>query len=62
LGDLNETGHLEVLGVDGKIILKRIFNTWDGGGLFGSGHGEVVSCCESGNEPSGFIKCGEFLD
>jgi hypothetical protein len=23
---------------------------------------KVVSCCECGNEPSGSIKCGEFLD
>jgi hypothetical protein len=22
----------------------------------------VVSSCEHGDEPSGFIKCGEFLD
>jgi hypothetical protein len=25
-------------------------------------HGPVVGCCEHGNEPSGSIKCGEFLD
>jgi len=23
---------------------------------------QVASCCECGNEPSGSIKCGEFLD
>jgi len=28
----------------------------------GSGEGQVVSTCECGNEPSGSIKCGEFLD
>ena len=22
---------------------------------------QVAGCCECGNEPSGFIKCGEFL-
>jgi len=22
----------------------------------------VVGCCECGNEPTGSIKCGEFLD
>jgi hypothetical protein len=27
----------------------------------GSG-GQVTDTCESGNEPSGTIKCGEFLD
>jgi hypothetical protein len=21
----------------------------------------VVGCCEHGNEPSGYVKCGEFL-
>ena len=24
--------------------------------------GKVEGCCECGNEPSCFIKCGEFLD
>jgi hypothetical protein len=24
--------------------------------------GRVAGACESGNEPSGSIKCGEFLD
>ena len=27
----------------------------------GSGQGQVVGCCEGGDEPSGFIKCGEFV-
>ena len=27
-----------------------------------SGYGQVASTCESSNEPSGSIKCGEFLD
>ena len=27
-----------------------------------SGYGQAAVCCESGNEPSGSIKCGEFLD
>jgi hypothetical protein len=29
---------------------------------FGSGWGQVASSCEHGDEPSGSIKCGEFLD
>ena len=28
----------------------------------GSGQGQVAGICECGNEPSGSIKCGEFLD
>jgi len=28
----------------------------------GSGSGQVAGTCECGEEPSGSIKCGEFLD
>jgi hypothetical protein len=28
----------------------------------GSGQGRVAGMCECGNEHSGSIKCGEFLD
>jgi hypothetical protein len=28
----------------------------------GSGRGQVVGCCECGSEPSGSVKCREFLD
>ena len=52
-------------GVDGRIILKWVFMKWDGGhGLFPScsERGQVVGTCECGNELSGSIKCGEFLD
>ena len=31
-GNLRERDHLEDLGVDGRIILRRIFRKWDGGG------------------------------
>ena len=51
-------------GVDGRIILRWIFRKWDvaqwtrsSGLRIG-----VAGACECGNEPSGSIKCGEFLD
>jgi hypothetical protein len=28
----------------------------------GLGQGQVAGCCEYGDEPSGSIKCGEFLE
>ena len=28
----------------------------------GPGQGQVTGSCECGNEPSGSVKCGEFLD
>lgn len=27
-----------------------------------AGEGQVVGACDCGNEASGFMKCGEFLD
>jgi len=30
--------------------------------LAGSGYGQVAGTCDFGNEPSGSIKCGEFLN
>jgi len=56
---------LEDQGVDGRIILRSIFRKWDVRVWTGSRWlriGLVAGTCECGNEPSGSIKCGEFLD
>jgi hypothetical protein len=52
-------------GVDGRIILIWSFRKWDvwvWTGLSWLRKGQVVGICEGSNEPSGSIKCGEFLD
>jgi hypothetical protein len=64
-GNLREGDHSEDSGVDGRIILKWIFERLDEGhGLdrSGLGQGQVAGCFECGDEPSGSIKCGEFLE
>jgi len=61
--NLKERGHLEDPGIDGRIILRWIFRKWDmsaWAGLIWLRIGQVVDTCECGNEPSGYIKCGEF--
>jgi hypothetical protein len=65
LGNFGERDHLEDVGVDGRIIFIWIFKQWVGEhGLdrSGSGEGQTEGTCECGKEPSGSIKCGEFLD
>jgi hypothetical protein len=65
--NLRKGENLEDSGVDGRIILRWIFEKWIGGGGHGldqsaSGQEKVVGFCECGNEPSVSIKCREFLD
>jgi hypothetical protein len=55
--NLRERDHLGDSGVDGRIILRRIFRKWDVGYKL-----DRDGICECGNELSGSIKCGEFLD
>jgi hypothetical protein len=51
--NLRETDHLEDLGFDGRIILKRFF-TKEGArrglDVSGSGQGQAASSCERGNQ------------
>jgi hypothetical protein len=53
-------------GVDGRIILKWIFENWDGEGheldRFDPGQGQVAGCCEYGDEPAGSIRDRECFD
>ena len=59
-----EGDHWGDLSVDGWIILERLSRRWDVGIWTGLGRIETggAGACECGNEPSGFVKCGEFLD
>jgi hypothetical protein len=64
-GESRERGFLKDVGVHGKAILKYIFKSEMGAmdwiKLVQYTDRWRVSC-ECGNEPSGSIKCGEFLD
>jgi hypothetical protein len=64
-GNLRERDHLEEPGADGRIMLRRIFGKCDARARTVSMWlriGHVAGTCECGKEPSGSIKCGEFLD
>jgi hypothetical protein len=50
---LKKRDHFKDPGVDGRMILRLAYS---GSGMWG--HGMELS---GGNEPSGSIKCGEFL-
>jgi len=61
-GNLRERDRLEVPGVDGRVILRWkwdvVVRTGQNWLRIGTGAGHF----ECGNEPSGSIKCREFLD
>jgi len=64
-GNLRERDHLEDSGMDGRLIFRCIFRKWDVGvwtGLIWPRIGAGGGTCKRGNEPSGSIKCVEFLD
>jgi hypothetical protein len=55
---------LEDVDMDGRIILKWIYKTdWESVvDSSSSEHGQEVGCCEYGDESSGFVNCGEFIE
>jgi hypothetical protein len=64
-GKLRERDHLEDPDVDWRIILSWIcrkcdVGTWTGSSWLRIGTGGGT--CKLGKEPSGSIKCGEYLD
>jgi hypothetical protein len=55
----------EYIDVDGRKLSERISEKYSdklSTGFTASGYGPVTGCCEHGNEPSGSIEGGEFLD
>jgi hypothetical protein len=63
--NVRERDHLKDPVIDGKVILRWIFKKWEVGygvDRSGSGYGQVAGTCECDNEPSGSVKCEEFLD
>jgi hypothetical protein len=65
-GNMRERGYLKDLGVDGRIILKRIFEKWDGGMdwiVLTENRDRVVGCCcECSSDHSDSVNyTGNFL-
>jgi hypothetical protein len=54
---------LEDPALDGSMILKWIFEKWDGAwtGLIWLRIGQAAGSCECGNEHLSSVKCGELL-
>ena len=64
-GEVRERDHLEEQGVNRRVMLKCIFKNWDVEvmtGMFWLRLGRGGGCFECGNEPSGSIKCEEFVN
>jgi hypothetical protein len=59
---VRNTRHFGDLGVYERIISKGISNLGCGCELDSLGWGLLAGCCGHGNESSGSVKGGEFLD
>jgi hypothetical protein len=62
---MREKNYLGDPSIDGRIILRWTFRKWNVGVWTGSSWlriGTGGGTCDCSNEPSGSIKCGEFLD
>ena len=59
---LREGDHLEDQGINARVILKCILKKWNGTWAELIWLRIVAGSCECGNEPSGFLKSGEFFD
>ena len=62
MGKPEGRNHFEDQDVDGRIMLKWIFEKWDGGTWTGSMWLRIGTGFECGNELSCSIKYGEFLE
>jgi hypothetical protein len=64
-GNVRDRDHLRDPGIDGRLMLKMDHQGLGCGGMDWielAGYGQVAGTRECGNEPSGSIKCGEFLE
>jgi len=63
--NMKERDHFQHLDVDGRTVLQWIFIKFEGWAWTAwirPTIGQMTGACKCGNEHSGSIKCGKFLD